>query len=611
MNEKTISILVIEDNPGDFRLIEETLSGSSSPRFTVEHMEKLSPGLERLKQGDIDVILLDLDLPDSSGIGTFLELQPQAAETDIPVLILTGLENDQYAVESVHRGAQDYLYKGHMEPAHMVRAIMYAIERKKIGKELRESNRLNELLLDSLPHPALLVGRDRMILAANRIARESGALVSGYCWRDFAHGEYIPEADKQDIKKHNEMPPGGTHCTFCQADECLDKKETVNNPEVEMSGQFWDIWWITIEDGVYLHYMIDITERKQAEKTLKKSEKKLRMVVENMPVMLDAFDNDGNIIAWNSECEKVTGLSTEEIIGNPNSAELLYPKEDYRTYLKEQLLKQGGNFRNLEWDITCKDGGKKTVLWSNMSDIYPIPGWSSWAVGIDISDRKKTEEKLKSSLAEKEVLLKEIHHRVKNNLQVINSLLSMQARRIDDEQSIAIFNECKNRITSISLIHEKLYESKDLANINFGEYTRTLTQQLFKSYSSMLPRVRLNVKVENIPLQVNKAIPCALIMNELLMNAMKFGFPRGQKGEITVEFKSSGREEVRLVVSDNGVGLPEDFNIETPGTLGMQIINALVRQIHGAIEIDRGSGTAFAVVFTKGTAGSGRERKNE
>jgi len=141
-------------------------------------------------------------------------------------------------------------------------------------------------------------------------------------------------------------------------------------------------------------------EKRQAEQALRESEKRLRRVVENMPMLMDAFDTEGNIIAWNQECERVTGYSADEIIGNPRVAQLLYPDEDYRTYLMEQLTRYGGNFRNLEWDIGCKDGGKKTILWSNMSEQFPVPGWHSWAVGLDITGRKRAEEERARLLAQ-------------------------------------------------------------------------------------------------------------------------------------------------------------------------------------------------------------------
>jgi len=223
----------------------------------------------------------------------------------------------------------------------------------------------------------------------------------------------------------------------------------------------------------------------------------------------------------------------------------------------------------------------------------------------EIAERKKvedalreSEEQIKASLKEKEVLLKEIHHRVKNNLQIINSLLNLQSRGIKDKESRDIFEKCKNRIDSIALVHEKLYQSEDLANVNFGEYVNTLTARLFDAYSSSLPGVELKIKVESLYLQVNKAIPCALVINELVMNSIKHGFPSGKGGEIMVGFKMVDADKVSLSVSDNGVGLPKDFEIAAPTTLGMQIINALVGQLHGTLHVDKSKGTKFIIDFT-------------
>ncbi len=210
---------------------------------------------------------------------------------------------------------------------------------------------------------------------------------------------------------------------------------------------------------------------------------------------------------------------------------------------------------------------------------------------------RKSEEQIKISLKEKEVLLKEIHHRVKNNLQIINSLLNLQSRSAKDKESQDIFEKCKNRIDSIALVHEKLYQSEDLANVNFGEYVNTLTARLFDAYSSRLPAVDLKTDVAPISLDVNKAIPCALLINELVMNAIKHGFPHGRKGEIAVALKISDKDKVSLAVADNGVGLPGNFAIDNPRTLGMQIIKGLVGQLHGALNVEKSGGTKFTIEF--------------
>ena len=222
----------------------------------------------------------------------------------------------------------------------------------------------------------------------------------------------------------------------------------------------------------------------------------------------------------------------------------------------------------------------------------------------EISERKKVEEALRKSedqiktqLKEKEVLLKEIHHRVKNNLQIINSLLNLQSRNITDKESLDVFEKCKIRIDSIALVHEKLYQSEDLANIDFGEYVNTLTVRLFDAYASRLPHVDLKTDVDKLYLQVNKAIPCALAVNELVMNSIKHAFPSGRKGTISLTLKTFDNKKVSLTVADDGVGLSEDFAIDDPATLGMQIINALVGQLHGSLRVEKGKGTTFIIDF--------------
>ncbi|MCK4764526.1 MAG: PAS domain S-box protein [Candidatus Aminicenantes bacterium] len=219
-----------------------------------------------------------------------------------------------------------------------------------------------------------------------------------------------------------------------------------------------------------------------------------------------------------------------------------------------------------------------------------------------IHERKQAEERLKESLKEKEVLLKEVHHRVKNNLQLIDSLLSLQLRRLKEKESAAVLKEVKNRISSISLIHEKIYRSPDLANINFGEYISTLTSHLLQSSPLSLSAVRIKTEVTGLLIKLNKAIPCALLVNELVTNSLKYAFPAGNKGEIVVGCSSGPGGEVALSVADDGAGLPEGFDIESSNTLGMQIVKALSKQLRGTLHIDqnREKGVKFTIRFQPG-----------
>lgn len=214
----------------------------------------------------------------------------------------------------------------------------------------------------------------------------------------------------------------------------------------------------------------------------------------------------------------------------------------------------------------------------------------------EIAERNMVEDKLNKSLKEKDVLLKEIHHRVKNNLQIVSSLLSLQSRYINDPDSVEIFNESQSRIKSMALIHEKLYQTGDLTKINLSEYANELVFDLFRSYSVNTYRVKHEILSEKVQLDMNTAIPCGLIINELVTNCIKHAFPNNRNGEIKIEIKCDGEYFV-LTVADDGVGLPEDLDINNLKTLGLQLVTSLTKQLDGTIELQRKGGTSFRIRF--------------
>ncbi len=213
-------------------------------------------------------------------------------------------------------------------------------------------------------------------------------------------------------------------------------------------------------------------------------------------------------------------------------------------------------------------------------------------------DRKRVEEEIKKSLKEKEVLLREIHHRVKNNMQIISSLLTLQSQYLKDKKDADIFIDSQNRIESMSLVHEKLYQSRDLAKIDFKEYVEDMTSGLFQSYGVDAGNISLNIDVENIELAIDHAIPCGLIINELVTNSLKYAFPEGRKGEIKISLRSSGENVIELVVGDNGIGIPKDLDFRKTESLGLHLVTILAEsQLHGEIKLDRSNGTEFQIKF--------------
>jgi two-component sensor histidine kinase/HAMP domain-containing protein len=214
---------------------------------------------------------------------------------------------------------------------------------------------------------------------------------------------------------------------------------------------------------------------------------------------------------------------------------------------------------------------------------------------LEINERIRAEEQVKGSLQEKEVLLKEIHHRVKNNMQVISSLLNLQSGYVSNLQDLVLFRESQNRVKSMALIHEKLYRSESLARIDFGEYVRDLSRTIIRTYNPT--GVVLEIDVEGIFLGVDTAIPCGLIINELVSNSLKYAFPGEGRGRVFIQMASQQEGEVVLFAGDDGIGLPSDIDFRKSNTLGLQLVFMLTQQLGGTIELQSEQGAAFKIVF--------------
>lgn len=278
-------------------------------------------------------------------------------------------------------------------------------------------------------------------------------------------------------------------------------------------------------------------------------------------------------------------LGRSEVLGNLRGGEKITldlavePGELARTYSSGR--KGGAIFEITMYPVTSPHGEVVHVV----------------AIWRDVTERRQAEVNVRASLQEKELLLKEVHHRVKNNLQVVSSLLSLQGESIKDPPSRRAFREARDRVRSMASIHEMLYQSGDLARIDFSGYISNLASQLFSSHNVNPERVKLQIDVEPVSLGINLGVPCGLLINELMTNALKHAFPGGRAGTIMVGLKEMPDHSIRLAVRDNGIGLSPDIDVSAADSLGFQLITTLVSQLNATLEVRRDGGTEFVILF--------------
>ena len=378
------------------------------------------------------------------------------------------------------------------------------------------------------------------------------------------------------------------------------KKEGKMNIKLEKSGDWVEVQFTPVYQGGLFSGQIyifeDISIRKNAEERIIKSERKYRELADLLPQTVFETDDYANLTFMNKYGFEMFGYSPEDLANGLSILELIV--EEDRSVSRGKIGKVlRGQVSGDEYTAQRRDLTKFPIMLHSNPIFHNGIHEGFRGIIIDISELKNAEEKIIASLKEKDVLLQEIHHRVKNNMQIISSLLSLQATHTGNEEAAEILKESRGRVKSMAMIHEKLYHSHNLSELNIEEYLNNLVQDILRSYSGISSKVTAKIEVKEVYLNIDTALPMGLLVNELVSNSIKHAFPEG-KGNIDVKLQLKGNKYI-LTVSDNGIGLPEDLDPFHASSLGLKLVTSLSIQLEGKLEVLRDGETSFILTFSE------------
>ena len=571
-----VKILLVEDESIEAMDIKRTLES-----FGYEVPYVASSGEDAIEKAPAilpDLILMDIIL---NGEIDGIQVANEIEKLNIPVIYLTAHTEESTVQKAKLTDPYGYIIKPY-EQKDLKNAIDIAIYKHDLESKLKASENKYRSIVENVMDAYFRGDTEGRIIMAS----PSAAKMFRFASPEEMIGLPVLSLYKSPEDRQRVL-------------EELKKHGKVKNMEFEGLKKDGTTFWLLL-NAQYHHdkqgkiqgteaFVLDINELKLSQEALTKSEKNYRELVDNSLVGVYKTNFKGDILFANQAVVDITHLRSVEELKSKNIRQFYKNPADRNKIINK--LKKEGIINQYELDMVSATGETINVLisahFANNTESGMI---------INITERKKIDEQLKKSLNEKDVLLREIHHRVNNNLQIIASLLHLQEVSACEEKGMGnVLKESGGRVMSMAMVHEKLFQSSNFNDFNFKQYVEKLVHEIFYSYGIENGNIKVQLNIEDININIDTAMPIGLIINELITNIVKYAFPQ-LEGTITIKLKSLP-QQMELTITDDGIGLPEDIDIENPETLGLQLVNILLSQIDGEIELDRNHGTEFKITF--------------
>lgn len=612
------TILIVDDHPDNLKTLSKLLA---SQGWEIRVATDGWIALEQAEYNSPDLILLDVMMPEIDGFETCRRFKAHPTLHEIPIIFMTALDQATNRMKGFEAGGVDYITKPYQTEEILARINVH-LQLRILTKVLEEKNEqlheknlaLQQEIIQHQKTEAALRSREEQFRQLTDNIREVFYIydLDPYQVIYISPGfEDIWGVSRDQVVQNLELWANSIHPEDRDRVIQAAAQQTQGYPfqeEYRITRSDGEIRWISarsspVQDQTGKFYRIvgiceDITARKQAELALQTSETQNRAILSAIPDIMTVISGKGEYLnfASNQFMGEVIPLAFR-------GADRAFVNEVLPTDAAEKCLTAiqkalvTGQIQSYEHQIQFGD----RIQYEEVR-IVPYQHDRVLCMVRNISDRKQAEAQIRASLQEKEALLAEIHHRVKNNLQIISSLLNLQAYKIDDPQVRKALEDSWTRIDSMALVHETLYRSQDFSKINFAEYLENLAQNLFHTYNTQSDPIHLDIQAScDISFNLNLAIPCGLIINELITNALKHAFKPASKqsspGELFVHLVQTDDQRIQLSVGNSGNSLPPNFNPYKTRSMGLQLVTSLVKQLEGTLEVIQGDRTIFCITF--------------